>query len=408
VDHPDVEDQLVRIENLMDSALSHLDLDKLLRELLQRVRALLAVDTATVLLYDEPSRYLVAIATAGFEEEVWQGVRVPLGAGFAGQVAARREPVVVEHVDASTVANPLLWEKGLHALLGVPMLAAGQLVGVVHVGTFAQRQFTDHDVQLLRLAAVRMALATQAQSARTERATAEALQRSLLPARLPRVAGLEFAARYVPGADLRVGGDWYDVFPLPGDRWGVVMGDVAGHGLPAAVVMGRLRSALRAYALLDLDDPAGVLEKLDRKATHFEAGAMATVLYAVVEPPYEQLKVSLAGHPPPVLAVPDQPGALLDLPPDPPIGVRYTLPRHNNTVDLPVDSVVCFYTDGLVERRRSTLDRGLEQLCAAVSVRPAEIVCTTVMSALTGSHQPEDDIALLVMRRPAAARPDAE
>ncbi|SMD19395.1 Serine phosphatase RsbU, regulator of sigma subunit [Kibdelosporangium aridum] len=384
---------------MTDSALSHLDLEKLLQELLERVRELLTADTATVLLYNQSSAELVATAAAGFEEEVRQGVRIPLGTGFAGQVAAQRKPVRIDHVDSSTVVNPLLWEKGLHALLGVPMVAAGELVGVVHVGTYAQRDFTDHDVQLLQLVADRIALATQAQVSRTERATAAALQRSLLPTRLPRLDGLEFAARYVPGADLRVGGDWYDVFPLPGGWWGIVMGDVVGHGLPAAVVMGRLRSALRAYALLQVDDPADVLDKLNRKASHFEPGAMATVLYAVVEPSFERIRVSLAGHPPPVLAAPGHPTRLLEMPADPPIGVRFDSMRHTTEIDVPPDAVVCFYTDGLVERREWTLDTGLEKLKAAVDARPAEIVSAAVMSALTQAHPPEDDTAVLIMRR---------
>jgi sigma-B regulation protein RsbU (phosphoserine phosphatase) len=391
------EDHLRRIENVTDSALSQLDLEKLLHELLERVRALLAADTATVLLYEEASGELVATAAAGFEEEVRQGVRIPMGTGFAGQVALTREPVVIGRVDETTVFNPLLWEKGLHALLGVPMVVAGRLMGVLHVGSFSGRQFTDHDVQLLQLVADRMALATQATMSSTERATTAALQRSLLPTRLPQPAGLRFAGRYVPGSDQRVGGDWYDVFPLPGDRWGIVMGDVVGHGLPAAVVMGRLRSALRAYALLDIDDPAAVLEKLDRKASHFEPGAMATVLYAVVEPSHERMRVSLAGHPPPVLAVADAPAQLLDLPPDPPIGTGFDLPRRSRVVDLPADSVVCFYTDGLVERRDWILDTGLEYLRLAVDVRPPEAVCARVMSDLTGRSQPDDDIAILVM-----------
>ncbi len=384
---------------MTDSALSHLDFEKLLQELLERVRELLNADTATVLLYNASSAELVATAAAGFEEEIRQGVRIPLGAGFAGQVAAQRKPVRIDQVDSSTVVNLLLWEKGLHALLGVPMVATGELVGVVHVGTYARRDFSDHDVQLLQLVADRIALAAQAQASRTERATAAALQRSLLPTRLPRLDGLEFAARYVPGADLRVGGDWYDVFPLPDGWWGIVMGDVVGHGLPAAVVMGRLRSALRAYALLKVDDPADVLDKLNRKVSHFEPGAMATVLYAVVEPSFERIRVSLAGHPPPVMAVPGQPAKLLEMPADPPIGVRFDARRHTTEIDVPPDAVVCFYTDGLVERREWTLDTGLEKLCAAVEARPAEMVSAAVMSALTSAHPPEDDTAVLIMRR---------
>nr|WP_042193746.1 GAF domain-containing SpoIIE family protein phosphatase [Kibdelosporangium sp. MJ126-NF4]CEL20889.1 Serine phosphatase RsbU, regulator of sigma subunit [Kibdelosporangium sp. MJ126-NF4]CTQ98306.1 Serine phosphatase RsbU, regulator of sigma subunit [Kibdelosporangium sp. MJ126-NF4] len=399
VDEAGAEDQLLRIESVTDSALAHLGLERLLEELLSRVREQLSADTATVLLHDNASAQLVATASAGFDEEIRQGVRIPVGKGFAGRVAAERKPVVIDHVDASTVVNPLLWEKGLHTVLGVPMVAAGQLVGVVHVGTFTARPFTEQDVKVLELAADRMALAAQAQVAQTERATASALQRSLLPARLPRPPGLEFAARYVPGAGLRIGGDWYDVFELPGGRWGIVMGDVVGHGLPAAVVMGRLRSALRAYALLDVDDPAEVLQRLNRKTMHFEPGAMATVLYAVIDPTSDRIRVSVAGHPPPVLAVAGEPSRLLELPPDPPIGVRHDRRRRTNVVELPQDAVVAFYTDGLVERRGWPLNTGLAMLCEAVGVAPAEVVAAKAMSVLTQAMPPEDDVALLVMRR---------
>ncbi|ALG10563.1 PP2C family protein-serine/threonine phosphatase [Kibdelosporangium phytohabitans] len=398
------EDLLRRIESVTDSALSHLGLEKLLEELLARVREHLSVDTATVLLHDNASGQLIATASAGFDEEIRQGVRLPVGTGFAGRVAAERKPITIDHVDASTVVNPLLWEKGLHAMLGVPMVAGSQLVGVVHVGSFVHRQFTARDIRLLELAADRMALATQAQVVRTERATATALQRSLLPGRLPRPAGLEFAARYVPGADVRVGGDWYDVFELPGERWGIVMGDVVGHGLPAAVVMGRLRSALRAYALLDIDDPAEVLDKLNRKAVHFEAGIMATVLYAVVDPAFDRIRISLAGHPPPVLAVAGEPTRLLELVPDPPIGVRYDLRRRDAVVTFPPEAVMAFFTDGLVERRGWTLNTGLAMLGETITAGPAEAVTAKAMSVLTQAVPPEDDVALLVMRRLRAGK----
>ena len=155
-------------------------------------------------------------------------------------------------------------------------------MGVLHVGSFAPRSFGEYEIGLLQLAADRLALATQAQISHAERAAATALQRSLLPSRLPVVPEFDFAARYVPSAELGVGGDWYDVFALPGDRVGIVIGDVSGHGLSSAVIMGRLRSALRAYAL-DNDSPGVVLDKLDRKANHFEAGVMATVAYGIID-----------------------------------------------------------------------------------------------------------------------------
>ncbi|MET0132469.1 MAG: GAF domain-containing SpoIIE family protein phosphatase [Kibdelosporangium sp.] len=396
----DIEDRLRRLEAVTDSALSHLDQEKLLQELLERVRELLGVDTATVLLYEKSAGQLAATAAAGLEEEVRQGVRIGFGEGFAGQVAAQRKPIVLDHVDATTVVNPLLWEKQLRALLGVPLLAGGQLLGVLHVGSVPARRFSDDDIHLLQLVADRMALATQAHMSTTERAATAALQRSLLPALPPSLPGLEFAARYVPGAALTVGGDWYDVFPLPEGQWGIVMGDVVGHGLPAAVIMGRLRSALRSYALLDTD-PAVVLDRLDRKVTHFEPGAMATVLYAVINPSRQSLRISLAGHPPPVVATRDQPTRLLTLPANPPIGSGYARPHPSSHVEIPPDSVICFYTDGLVERRDRGIDDGLTLLCQAVEAQPAEAVCASVMAALIGDEATSDDVALLVLRHPA-------
>ena len=182
----------------------------------------------------------------------------------------------------ANVLDPLLLDKGLRSRLGVPLVAHGSPLGVLHVGTLVPRRFADGEVELLQLAADRAATAVQSLATRAARAAGRELQRGLLPSALPAIPGVESAARYVPGA-ASVSGDWYDVFTLPSGELCVAMGDVAGHGLRAAVVMGRMRSALRAYAL-ESPDPAEVLHRLDRKIEHFEPGAMATVLYAVCHP----------------------------------------------------------------------------------------------------------------------------
>jgi putative methionine-R-sulfoxide reductase with GAF domain len=391
-------DQLRRLENVTDRASSHLDVEDLLDELLDRVREQLQVDTAAVLLLDRSSPDLVVTAAKGIEEELRQGVRIPLGKGFAGRVAADRQPVIIDEVGPGNVLNPILLEKGIRSLLGVPMLAGGTVLGVLHVGSLTPRRFTDDDVALLQLVADGVALSVQGRLSIAERAAAAALQRSLLPARLPSVPGLELAARYVPGEATGVGGDWYDVFVLPTGWIGVVMGDVAGRGLPAAVVMGRLRSALRAYAL-EGSDPAEVIGRLDRKVLHFEPQIMATVLYAMVDPSRQRLLVSSAGHPMPVLGAPGRPTAPLAVPVDPPIGVRLGLRRRTTTIELPPGGVVCLYTDGLVERRDRAPDAGLERLCLVVGSGSAEAVCATVMGRLVGTDLPGDDIAVLVLRR---------
>jgi serine phosphatase RsbU (regulator of sigma subunit) len=395
----DAHDRLQQLETILGAPAEHLGLTELLTETLRRLRDVMAVDTATVLRYQSNGRQLVATAAAGIEEEVHQGVRVPVGSGFAGRVALERAPVILDHVDETTVVNSLLWERGLRSMLGVPMMAGSDLVGVLHVGSVARREFGESEVATMQLLADRLAMVIQVEALEENRTATMALQRSLLPSSLPEVPGLSFGARYVPGAETGLGGDWYDLFSLPGDRLGVVMGDVSGHGLDAAVIMGRLRSALRAYAL-DCESPAEVLAKLDRKANHFEHGAMATVAYGIIGPDREALTLSLAGHLPPVLALPGEVGRLVDSPPDPPIGLTIGVPERRTTVvELPSDGVLVFYTDGLVERRDRPVDVGMEQLAQTVRAGDPERVCAQVMAAMIGNRPAQDDVAVLAIRR---------
>jgi len=387
------------LEAVTDPDVAQLDLDEQLDVLLRRMRDLFGVETVTVLLLDPAGEQLHATAAAGIEEEVFQGVRVPVGSGFAGRVAASREPIVIEHVDATTVVNPLLWERGLQVLLGVPMEACGHVVGVLHVGSTEPRRFTDSEIDALQLVADRLALAANAHRSRSERAAATMLQASLLPAHLPSIPGWELAARYVAGAETGVGGDWYDVFHLPGDRLGLVIGDVVGNGLGAAVVMGRLRSALRAYAL-EFPDPADTLCKLDREASHFEDNTMATVAYAVIDTTSSRVRFALAGHLPPIIAVPGRPTVFADVAVGPPIGLSLALHgRYTATFDLPRGALVTLYTDGLVERRDIAIDERLERLRAVVAAFASpEAVCARVMASMIGTNAATDDIALLVAR----------
>ncbi|NVI87624.1 SpoIIE family protein phosphatase [Actinomadura sp. BRA 177] len=374
-----------------------MDVDEFLDTLLERVREILDVDTAVVLLLDRQRRFLVAAAAKGIEEEVTQAAHVPVGQGFAGRVAAERRPVYIPDVPSAGVFNPLLVQRGLRSLLGVPLTGGGALIGVLHVGTLTARRFTADDTEFLRLAASRAAMAVQSLQSRAERAGAMELQRSLVPAVLPGIPGAELSARYRPGkAD--VGGDWYDVFTLPSGEVGIVMGDVAGHGIAAAVVMGRMRSTLRAYAL-ETDDPAEVLRRLDRKMQHFEPDATATVVYAVCEPGLARLRLSSAGHLPPVIAVPGEPACTVDAKPDVLIGMGDEVPRRTVTVELPPGAVLCFYTDGLVERRDSSLNTGIDRLCDVVYAGPPEDVGAAVMAALIGRERAADDVAILVVRR---------
>jgi sigma-B regulation protein RsbU (phosphoserine phosphatase) len=391
------DDRLRRIESVTDATLSRLDVEDLLDELLDRIRDLLRVDTAAVLLLDEHAQQLVATAAKGLEEEVRQGVRISVGRGFAGRIARDKQPVVLDNVTAADVVNPILLDKGIRSLLGVPMFAGGEVIGVLHVGCLTPHRFTEDDVRLLQLAADRASLASQTRASSIDRTAALALQRSLLPTHLPDAPGVDMAARYVPGHHAGVGGDWYDVFTLPSGWLGVVIGDVSGHGLRSAVVMGRLRSALRSYALI-CDDPASALTLLDRKIRHFEAGSLATVLYAMISPDRATIQMSLAGHLQPILAAPGRPAETLNLPVDLPLGIGPHQPARRRTeVSLPSEAVLICYTDGLVERRGEIIDAGIERLCAAVEPGPAEAVCAGIM-AKVADERPTDDIALLAIR----------
>ena len=400
-----IEDRLRAIQSITDAALSRLDDRDLLAALLERTRDALQADTAVVLLLDFASGQLIATAASGLEEEVHQGVRIPVGRGFAGRIVAEYQLVILDHVDHTTVLNPILWTKGLQSMMGVPMVAGGTVIGVLHVGSLTPRKFTAHDTELLQLAADRAAAAVQSMTAQADRLAAAALQRSLVPAALPVVARAELAARCIPGSG-GVGGDWYDVFSLPTGELCVVIGDVAGYGLPAAVIMGRMRSALRAYAL-ETRDPAEVLSRLDRKMQHFEPDAMATVLYAVIEPGLDRMNICLAGHFPPVIARPGQPAELASVATGVLIGIANQVRRPVTTVPIPPGTLLCFYTDGLIERPGELIDDGLTRLCRAVTAQPAEGACAAVMNTLIGSGRARDDIALLMVRRQPAMEVDA-
>jgi phosphoserine phosphatase RsbU/P len=406
---PGMAEKLRDIQSITDVALSMLDPQALLGVLVGRVKEALQADTAAVLLLDRRAGQLVATAASGLEEEVLQGVRIPVGKGFAGRIAAQGRPVILDQVDHTKVVNPVLLAKGIRSLAGVPLLAEGRVIGVLHVGTLSPRAFTGDDIDLLQLAADRAAVAVQALSAQLDRAAAGALQRSLVPLALPAADGLEMAGRYVPGSGT-VGGDWYDVFPLSSGEVCAVIGDVAGTGLEAAVIMGRIRSVMQAYAL-QTADPAEILDRLDHQMRVFEPEAMATVLCAVISPASGHIRICSAGHLPPILARPGQPAAVADLAPNLLIGVPTPEPRQVSTMDFPPGAVLCLYTDGLVERRDQPIDDGIARLRAAVTAQDPETACVSVMGAMADYSPHTDDVALLMLRctsgEPGGSGPEA-
>jgi putative methionine-R-sulfoxide reductase with GAF domain len=388
-------EQLRRIQSVTDASLAHLEIDELLDTLLERTREILGADTAAVLLIDRAAREMVATAAKGIEEEVRGGIRIPIGQGFAGRVAAEGRAVILQTVDHTTVRNPILIDLGIRSLLGVPLIADGDTIGVLHVGTLGSRSFSDQDAELLQLVADRAALAINTSVLKNEQRVATALQRSLLP-RLPDITGLEVAARYIPGHARLVGGDWYDLFELPSGHVGAAIGDVVGHGLASAIVMGRLRNALRAYAF-DSNDPAAVLTRLDEMVTHFEADEMATVLYAVIDPDHRRMTCAAAGHPLPFIASPSGTAEMVDARADPPIGSGTAIERHSVDVPLSPGSTVYFFTDGVVERRGEHIDVGLRRLGDALIAGSPHRGCTRIVNQMMGDTQLDDDFAVLAL-----------
>ncbi len=385
------------LDPLGDISLGYNDLQALLTEVLHRVVRVLRADTAAVLLVDASGTELVARAALGIEDEVRQGVRVRIGEGFAGRVVRERRPLVLDLVDESTVANPILWRKGIRSMLGVPLVAGDQVIGVLHVGSLRERRFDDRDAMILGLIADRVGDAVQVRLLDADRDAAEAIQRSLLPSAPSVIGEFECSARYVPAERGGIGGDWYDVFKLESGEIWLIVGDVAGHGLHAAIVMGRIRSAMRAYALLDRG-PDEVLRLTDRKMEHFEVGKMATAAIAVLHPPYDEALVALAGHPPFVVAPPDREAYLIDAKPGPPLGLWLDRPEPF-TVPVTPGTLLAGYSDGLIERRGESIEVGLERVRSAVDADRPAVVCERVMRIAIGGHIPEDDIAFIALRR---------
>src|SRR3954466_7761998 len=307
------------------------------------------------------------------------GVRIPVARGFTRRVAGSGEVVAISAVTDPLVLHPLLKDCGIVSLAAAPMAVEGRLHGVLQIGTSKRRRFSQADQGLLQLIADRAALAVQhARLYEREHGIVETLQRALLPSRLPQLPGVQVAARYLPGgmgADVDVGGDWYDVFPLENGRIGVAIGDVAGHGLRAAALMGQLRNPLRAYAI-EGPPPAVVVDRLNRLVRDLEQGWMATLLYMVLSPDDSEVRFANAGHMP-ALALEMGDARFIDVDPGPPLGVGANDEYVEVVESVNPGSTMIVYTDGLVEQPGISLDVALSRLAksalASTGTTPDEL-----------------------------------
>ena len=391
--------QVRTLYRLNDPALSEFGLEDLLAELLVLLRDTLSVDTAAILLLDPETDQLVARAAKGIEEEVEQGVRIPIGLGFAGRIAAERVAIFIADVDHADILNPILREKGIQSLLGVPLIVEGDLIGVLHVGSLKPRVFTARDAAMLQSAAARAAPGIEGarllSALEHEHGVAMLLQRSLLPKRLVDAVGVSAASRYVPASD-EVGGDWYDLFELPGGRLGVAIGDVVGHGVRAAAFMGQLRTALRAYAL-EGHGPARTLELVDHYVQTMPDFSMATAAYAVLDPETGALAVASSGHLPAIIVGHGE-ARLVSFPVEPPLGAVACGSGEDYETRLAIGETLFFYTDGLVERRGVPLTDSIDELLQIVApAASAEEVCRLAIEQLALEELP-DDVAIVALQ----------
>nr|WP_227025674.1 SpoIIE family protein phosphatase [Streptomyces fodineus] len=297
---------------------------------------------------------------------------------------------------------------GIHSMMVIPLRARGILMGVASFWRSERPEpFEEEDVAVAEELVARAALAIDnARRYTREHTTAVTLQRSLLPHGVPDQSALDVAYRYLP-AQAGVGGDWFDVIPLPGARVALVVGDVVGHGLHAAATMGRLRTAVHNFSALDLS-PDELLARLDELVSRIdsdetgeEGGAGvtgATCLYVLYDPVAGRVAVALAGHPGPALVLPDGTVSFPEVPVSPPLGLAGGLPVETAHLTLPEGTRMVLFTDGLVEDRDRDVEVGLRQLRAALAGavgRTPEETCTDILGALL-PERPSDDIALLV------------
>jgi PAS domain S-box-containing protein len=377
-------------------------------------RSAIGADRSAVALLDPERLRVHTVNPGGLPDSPGHpGGDIPLDIPSVVTMAiSTRRPVLVESDEALRRTFPdvdldlFLSNTDEHAWVGMPLLAAGSAIGALRFSFSRPRRITDEERVFLEALAGQCALAVERASLfEREHTTAETLQRSLLPDRLPSVPGIILDARYLPVTrNMEIGGDWYDAFRLPDGRLAVAAGDVMGKGLSAAAGMGRVRNALRALALTD-PRPAAVLAGLDRLFTATELDEqVTTVAYLVFDPVSGEGLAGNAGHPPPLLLSRDAPPRLDLGEAGTPLG--WASPRQQYVFRLPPGHTAVLYSDGLVENRRRGLDAGLDELVAVaaqaapdVAEDPARLLEYLVDRMLTGYEQ-DDDVTVLVLHVP--------
>jgi GAF domain-containing protein len=382
---------LGRLQGLTDAAGAGGGLDSLLEHLIAACVGTFHAKLAVIDLLDG-SGGLRRRAARGLADDC-SSEAFRLGEGFAGRVPAGEQTISVHDLDAVANADGLQ-SSGARSLLAAPLIVDERLQGVVYVGAEVAGAYGELDRRLLALAADRFAAAiARADAYERDRLVARTLVAALQPARLPDVAGVRLAARYMP-AERGLGGDWYDVFRLPAGSLGVAIGDVVGHGIEAAAEAVRLRNALRG-AVLEGCTPADAVTALNKHATVHPGAYASTVVYLELDAVSRRLRWSSAGHLPGVVACGGR-GEWLGLADGPPLGVSAADAWPGAERVLAPGSRVVLFTDGLIERRCEPLDDGIDRVVAAAATAPdVERVCEMVLFQAPAPRF--DDLALVAL-----------
>ncbi|HEY3683878.1 MAG TPA: SpoIIE family protein phosphatase [Streptosporangiaceae bacterium] len=399
-----------RLQQATSMLAEALTVEQVVQVIMEVGRSAIGADRSEVALLDGDRREL-RLVNAGEPGTASRGDLVSLEKPSVLSLAVReRKPFLAETPDMLRIQlrtpdiDVFLDDTDERAWVGLPLLAAGNTIGALRFAFTRHRQITEEEKVFLEALAGQCALAVErATLFEREHTTAEVLQRSLLPERLPEVPGIALHAQYLPGTkNVQVGGDWYDGIPLADGRFGVVVGDVVGKGLTAAAGMSRVRNGLRALALTD-PRPKAVLDGLDRLFSVTEADEQVTTLaYLVIDPVTGNGVLGNAGHLPPLLIGPGVEPKLVYTEPGTPLG--WPTPRSQHPFNVPPGNTAVLYSDGLVENHRRKLSDGLDDLLAAAAEAPDDVIASPerildyLVENMLAGYEQDDDVTVLAIR----------
>ncbi|MFF4255558.1 PP2C family protein-serine/threonine phosphatase [Streptomyces sp. NPDC001663] len=401
-----------RLQGLLDAVVAisrEVELPAVLHRIVTTAMDLVGARYGALGVLDESGDHLEQFIAAGLSEREradLAGTEFPRGLGVLGHLIRHPEPLRVDHIATHPASAGFPPDHPrLRTLLGVGISVRGEIYGDLYLSERHDGQpFDAHDESVVVALASAAGIAIEnVRLFERVRVGAEQFQRLLLPT-LPDLRPFSAAAVYRPAAEpSRLGGDWYDAIPLPGNVVAVVIGDVVGHDLRAAAAMASIRNMLRALLFAQVGPPGAVLTQLDRTLQAITNNPVTTTTLARIEPdgPGWRLHWSSAGHVPPLLIVPGHPAEYLFAEPGLPLGVDAEQPRPDHSRFVPPDATLVFFTDGLIERPDRPIDASLDEL-TSLATAYAALPLEEFVQALADHHPSDghDDMAVLALRTP--------